>query len=110
MCKVLMCILDYTYKVYILEGMIKVNAITLRSKLGEVLEILDRDRQPVLIEKRHKIRAVLISYEDFKHRFIDKQAEDEKKFFLDQVKLNRVPSLVREDPTDTLRRIRGYDN
>ncbi len=89
--------------------MVTVNAITLRSKLGEVLEILDRDGQPVLIEKRNKVRAVLISYDDFVHRFVDKQAEEEKKNFIAQVEKSRRPSLVSEDPTDTLRRIRGYE-
>jgi prevent-host-death family protein len=90
--------------------MITVNALKIRNQFGEVLELLEQKKQPILIEKRKKVRAVLISYEDFLNRFIDKQAEEEKKQFLDQVRTHRKPSLVGDNPLDTLRRLRGYDD
>jgi len=43
----------------------RVNALTVRNKLGEVLDMLDAEHEPIMISKGKKLRAVLISYEDF---------------------------------------------
>ena len=88
--------------------MIKVNALKIRNQFGEVLEMLDAESEPILIEKRKKIRAVLISYKDYKTRFLDKLVEEEKEFFLKQVRDQARPSLADEDPLKFLRKIRGY--
>lgn len=90
--------------------MITINALKIRNQFGEVLELLEKERHPILIEKRKKVKAVLISYDDFLNRFIDKQAEEEKRRFLDRVKAHREPSLLATTPLDTLRRLRGYDD
>ena len=63
---------------------------------------------PTAITKSKKIRAVLICYEDFKTRFLDKQADEEKEKFLKQVNSHIAPSLIKEDSVLTLRRLRGY--
>ena len=85
-----------------------VNALKIRNQFGEVLEMLDTTKEPILIEKRKKIRAVLISYEDLQTRFIDLQAEEEKQKFLSRIKSHRADSLIDVDPVITLRRLRGY--
>lgn len=85
-----------------------VNALKIRNQFGEVLELLDKEKEPILITKSKKIRAVLIRYEDFQNRFLDKQAEDEKKQFYKQIKSHVAPSLIPEDPIVTLRKLRGY--
>lgn len=88
--------------------MTKVNALKIRNQFGEVLELLEKEKEPIFIEKRKQIRAVLISYEDFKNRFIDKQAEAEKKRFIEQIKSHAESSLIEETSLQTLRKLRGY--
>ena len=79
-----------------------------RNHFGEVLEGLKKSGEPILIEKRKKIEAVLISYEDFNDRFIDKQADEKKMKFMEQILSHAEPSLIEEDPVFTLRKLRGY--
>ncbi len=88
----------------------KVNALKVRNQFGEVLDMLENDGEPILIEKKKVVRAVLISYEDFQTRFIDKQAEEEKRRFFNQVRSHAAPSLTDAPPLSTLRRSRGYDD
>ena len=85
-----------------------VNALKIRNQFGEVLELLDKEKEPIFITKSKKIRAVLIRYEDFKTRFLDKQIEEEQELFYKQVKSHVAPSLLQEDPVLTLRKLRGY--
>jgi hypothetical protein len=89
--------------------MLTVNALKIRNQFGEVLQLLESSREPILIEKKKQVKAVLISYEDFLNRFIDKQAEEEKERFIQNVRSHKAPSLIAEDPTVTLRRLRGYN-
>ncbi len=56
----------------------KVNALTIRNNLGSVLDDLEKNREPILISKGRVVRAVLITPDDFKRRFIDKQAEEDR--------------------------------
>jgi len=87
----------------------RINALTVRNKFGQVLEMLDSDHEPILISKGKKLRAVLISYEDFVLRFIDKQAEEDKQAFLTQAVAWRDQAGGQSgDPIETLRSIRGY--
>ncbi len=90
--------------------MTTVNALKIRNQLGEVLELLDKEKDPILITKGKKIRAVLIRYEDFQTRFLDKQADEEKTRFYNQVKSHVAPSIISEDPVETLRKLRGYED
>jgi len=68
-----------------------INALTIRNNLGKVLQELEETREPVLVSKGRKVRAALITIEDFQTRFIDKQAE--------------VDSLT---SLEALRNLRGY--
>ena len=72
--------------------------------------MLDRDKDPILITKSKKVRAVLIRYEDFQTRFLDKQAEEEQGLFYKQIKSHVAPSLINEDSIVTLRKLRGYED
>ncbi len=85
-----------------------VNALRIRNQLGEVLEMLDSEHEPILIEKRRKIRAVLISYQDYQTRFMDKLADEQKRKFISQIRSHSAESLVATDSVDTLRSLRGY--
>ena len=85
-----------------------VNALKIRNHLGEVLDSLEKNGEPILLSKGRKIRAVLITPEEFKKRFLDKQAEEEKKKLLQQIKDLRANSKSKSKSIDELRRIRGY--
>ena len=86
-----------------------VNALSVRSRLGEILDSLGRTGEPILISKGKKIRAVLITPEVFERRFLDFQAREEKERFLDRLKAMRANKVTPEDSVATLRRLRGYD-
>ena len=87
-----------------------VNALKIRNQFGEVLDLLDKEKEPIFITKSKKIRAVLIRYEDFQSRFLDKQAENERELFFNQIKSHVAPSLIQEDPIVTLRKLRGHED
>jgi prevent-host-death family protein len=53
-----------------------IDMLTAQNNLGKILETLNKTGEPVLLSKKNKIRAVLITHEDFKKRFVDVQAED----------------------------------
>ena len=53
----------------------KVNALKIRQSFGAVLRLLEKSREPVIIEKNRVPVAVLISIEDFEQRFLDRQDE-----------------------------------
>ena len=85
-----------------------VNALEIRNNLGRVLDELEESKQPVLVSKGRKIRAVLISPEDFKLRFIDRQAEAEKELWLKKLAELRAPRRGEIASIDVLRELRGY--
>ena len=88
----------------------RINALMVRNRFGEVLDMLDADHEPILISKGKKLRAVLISYEDFVLRFIDKQEEEEKEAFLNETEVWRDQAGAQSaDPVQTLRALRGYE-
>ena len=72
--------------------------------------MLEKGREPILIEKKKKIKAVLISYEDYLNRFIDKQAEEEKKKFIATILSHRERATIPRSPLETLRRLRVYSD
>ncbi len=57
----------------------EVNALKIRNNLGEILDRLNDRGEPIFISKGRKIRAVLVTPEQFEKRFIDWQAEEERK-------------------------------
>jgi len=85
-----------------------VNALSVRNHLGEILDGLTSTGEPVLISKGKKIRAVLVTPEAFEQRFLDVQAEDEKRRFLKKLVGLRSPKRTLEDSVEALRRLRGY--
>jgi len=86
-----------------------VNALTIRNHLGQVLDQLSRDGEPILVSKGRKVRAVLITLEDYRTRFIDKQAEEEKKRLLESIGSLRAEKLEDISSLEVLREMRGYE-
>ncbi len=86
----------------------KVNALKIRNNLGEVLDRLNDRGEPIFISKGRKIRAVLVTPEQFEKRFIDWQVEDEKKKFLEDFNNLRKGKKGKINSLTVLRQLRGY--
>jgi PHD/YefM family antitoxin component YafN of YafNO toxin-antitoxin module len=85
-----------------------VNALSLRNNLGKVLDSLSQTGEPILVSKGKTVRAVLITPEDFKRRFVDVQSEEERKKLLETIEKLRSPNISGKDSLELLRELRGY--
>jgi len=85
-----------------------VNALEVRNRLGEVLDRLEKTREPVFVSKGRRVRAVLITPEDFQKRFLDRQVEERRIELLDRIRAMRRPSTSTRPSLDLLRELRGY--
>ena len=90
------------------ERMKTVNALTVRNKLGEILETLTKTGEPILVSKGRQVRAVLITPEDFQKRFLDLQAAEAKERLLQSIKEVRAGKVVQRSSLEVLRELRGY--
>ena len=86
-----------------------VNALKIRNQLGEILDGLSQTGEPVLISKGRKVRAVLITPEQFERRFLDCQAEEKKQKLIEKLESLRAPRLGAKDSMAILRELRGYE-
>jgi PHD/YefM family antitoxin component YafN of YafNO toxin-antitoxin module len=86
-----------------------VNALTVRNRLGEILDGLDETGEPVLISKGRKVRAVLITPEQFERRFLDYQTEEKKQRLMETIESLRDRRIGKKNSVDILRELRGYD-
>ncbi len=85
----------------------RVNALALRQSLGSVLDDLDAGG-PILVEKARRPRAVLISLEDYRERFVDRIAAEERRALAAEMAGLRRPALLGETGVvDDLRSLRG---
>ena len=85
-----------------------VNALKVRNNLGEILDDLERTQEPILISKGRKIRAALVTIQDFDKRFVDVKVEEEKKRFLERVRSLKQPKREPLASLTLLRALRGY--
>ena len=85
-----------------------VNALTIRNNLGSVLDALEKTKEPIMISKGRVIRAVLITPDDFKQRFIDKQAEEERQKLYNRIKSLSSAKVLKKESVKVLRELRGY--
>jgi PHD/YefM family antitoxin component YafN of YafNO toxin-antitoxin module len=86
----------------------QVNALKIRNHLGEVLETLEKDGEPVVICKGRKVAAVLITPEQFERRFLDYQMEEKKRQMLEKILEMRAGKAERRGSLAILRELRGY--
>ncbi|HNR14319.1 MAG TPA: type II toxin-antitoxin system Phd/YefM family antitoxin [Thermodesulfobacteriota bacterium] len=87
-----------------------VNALKLRNNLGEVLDALTKTGEPISVSKGREIRAVLITPEQFKKRFIDFEVEEKKKSLLERIRNSRAESTENRASVEVLRELRGYSS
>ena len=88
----------------------QVNALKIRNNIGEILDRLNATGEPILISKGRKIRAVLVTPEQFEKRFLDWQAKQEKQRFIETVRSLKRKKDGTDSSTEVLRRLRGYQN
>ncbi len=84
-----------------------VNALKIRNQFGEVLEMLESNGQPIMVSKGRKVRAVLITPEDFKARFVDRLADDARQRRLEELHAVREPVASGDALDRALRELRG---
>ncbi|HYX05126.1 MAG TPA: type II toxin-antitoxin system Phd/YefM family antitoxin, partial [Bacteroidales bacterium] len=60
----------------------QVNALKMRNNLGKILDRLNETGEPILVSKGRKLRAVLVTPEDFEKRFLDYRIKEDKKKLL----------------------------
>ena len=85
-----------------------VNSLKIRNNLGEVLDMLDKTGEPILISKGRQVRAILITPEQFQKRFLDYQAEEQKKQLLEAIENMKDVGIGTKSSLDVLRELRGY--
>jgi PHD/YefM family antitoxin component YafN of YafNO toxin-antitoxin module len=85
-----------------------VNALKIRNNLGEVLDMLKKTGEPILVSKGREIRAVLITPEQFKRRFLDYQSEERKKQLLKSIQALKESRVEKRESIEVLRELRGY--
>jgi len=86
----------------------EVNALKIRNHLGEILDRLDATGEPILISKGRKLRAVLVTPQDFENRFLDYKVKEDKKRLLDRMHGLRRRKKEPVDSIELLRQLRGY--
>ncbi|NDY55806.1 type II toxin-antitoxin system Phd/YefM family antitoxin [Desulfovibrio sulfodismutans] len=84
-----------------------VNALTLRNRLGEVLERLARTGEPIAVSKGRIVQAFLVTPADFEKRFGEFQSTEKKRALLARVRSLRQPGVSPEEGLLALREIRG---
>ena len=85
-----------------------VNALEIRNHLGEILDRLEKTGEPVLVSKGRRVRAVLITPEDYEKRFLDRQVEERRLELLARIREMRRPPTTARQSLDVLRELRGY--
>lgn len=87
----------------------EVNALKIRNNLGEILDRLNDKGEPIFISKGRKIRAVLVTPQQFEKRFLDWKIKEDKKRLLDSIKRLRKKRKENTGSLTVLRQLRGYE-
>ncbi len=85
----------------------EINALKIRNNLDEVLDRLNSTREPIFITKGRKVRAVLVTPDQFEKRFLDWKVEEEKKRIFESIKNLRGRKKVNKNSLEILRSLRG---
>ncbi len=85
----------------------KVNALELRQSLGRVLRALEKGGEPIVVERQRRPAAVLISLQDYKTRFADRDADDQRQAVIERIRALRFVSPKGKTTTTLLRELRS---
>lgn len=84
-----------------------ITALELRQSLGKIVSALERDGEPIILHKGRKPVAALISLRDFRERFVEKAATEERDRILKDMDELARPAADPTSAVDILREIRG---
>ncbi len=87
--------------------MIKTNALALRQNLGSVIDQLQKNGEPILVEKGRQPVAVLISLEDYKKRFVDVIADIERRELVNRIRAANIKLPAKKSSLEIVREIRS---
>lgn len=87
--------------------MLKVNALQLRQSLGKVIQKLQKTGEPIILEKGRTPVAVLIGIEDFQRRFVDREADWERRKLFERLKKKSLRLPKGRSSLDLLREVRS---
>ena len=87
----------------------EVNALKIRNNLGEILDRLNATGEPILVSKGRKLRAVLVTPQDFESRFLDYKIKEDKKRLLDGMHALKRKKKEPVESIALLRQLRGYN-
>lgn len=87
----------------------EVNALKIRNNLGEILDRLNATGKPILVSKGRKLRAVLVTPQDFERRFLDYRVKEDKRRLLETMRRLRKKKKEPLESMELLRQLRGYD-
>lgn len=73
-----------------------ISAVQLRQSVGKVVKMLEKNNEPVILDKGNKPVAVIISLRDFNERFVEKAAEEAR---LELVRKINVMAMESKDST-----------
>ncbi len=96
---------DYTYDT--ITVMKTVNALELRQSLGRVLRALEKGGEPILVERQRRAAAVLISLHDYKTRFADRDADEQRKAVIRRIRELQFEAPKGKTTTKLLRDLRS---
>jgi PHD/YefM family antitoxin component YafN of YafNO toxin-antitoxin module len=83
---------------------VRVTALELRHRLGAILDRMDRDQEPVIVEKDRKPRAVLLPLALYRERFLDLQERELRDQLVRDLREGARPAV--RDTVAELRRLR----
>lgn len=86
----------------------KVTAVELRNQLERILDRMDRDQEPVIVEKGRKPRAVLLPMALYRERFLDFQDKALRDELIREIR-DSAPRAGRDTVVE-LRRLRYGDD
>ncbi len=84
-----------------------VNALELRQSLGKVLDRLERGDGPIVVHRRRRPAAALVSLKDYRERFVDREADEARRRIVGKIKRLRFRSPEEGTTLDLLRSLRS---
>jgi PHD/YefM family antitoxin component YafN of YafNO toxin-antitoxin module len=84
----------------------KVNALELRQSLGKIIAKLQKNGEPILLERGRQAAAVIITLEDFRKRFVEKDADEQRRQLQEKILKLARPSKFKRSAEEVIRQLR----
>jgi PHD/YefM family antitoxin component YafN of YafNO toxin-antitoxin module len=84
-----------------------INAVQLRQSVGKVVKLLEKNNEPIILDKGNKAVAVLISLKDFHERFVENSAHEARLELIHRIDKMATVSKDLRPAEDIVRELRG---